>query len=302
MPTTTGVAKVRTVKARVAKPKADKVLIGATDIAREAAVEISSAADVGEHLGAVMFDDRLAMHQFVCNRKGYAGWHWSISVARAPRAKVATVCEANLLPGDGSILSPDWLPYAERLAPGDIGAGDVTPFIEQDPLLEAGFEATGEEDVDEVAVFELGLGRPRVLSAQGREEAAGRWYDGTHGPNAEVAKKAPAHCTSCGFFVPMAGALRQVFGVCANAWSPSDGTVVALDHGCGAHSEAHLELTSSEPEHGHVLDEFALDVSSQEPALESAGAEVDADAEAPHAETPDAQTPDAQSPATTDEV
>lgn len=272
MPTTTGVAKARTVRARVSKPKADKVLIGAVDIARDAAVEISSPADVGDHLGAVMLDERLAMHQFICNRKGYAGWHWSISVARAPRAKIATVCEANLLPGDGSILSPDWLPYAERLAPGDIGAGDVTPFIEEDPLLEGGFEATGDEDVDRVGVFELGLGRPRVLSAQGRSEAAQRWYDGVQGPNNEVAKKAPAHCSSCGFFVPMAGALRQVFGVCANAWSPSDGSVVSLDHGCGAHSEAHLELPSSEPEHGHVLDEFALDVSTQEPAVVAADA------------------------------
>ena len=28
-----------------------------------------------------------------------------------------------------------------------------------------------------------------------------------------------------------------MFGACANEWSPSDGLVVSLDHGCGAHSE-----------------------------------------------------------------
>ncbi|XAS76348.1 DUF3027 domain-containing protein [Dermatophilaceae bacterium Sec6.4] len=259
-----GVTKARVGRSKVARPKVDKVLTDAVQVARTAAESISSAADVGEHLGAVMLDERLAMHQFACDRKGYAGWHWSISLARAPRAKVATVCETNLLPGDGSILSPDWLPYADRLAPGDIGAGDVTPYVQDDPYLEAGFEATGDEDVDEVGFFELGLGRPRVLSAQGRADAAARWYDGGHGPGADIAQKAPAHCASCGFFVPMAGALRQMFGVCANAWSPSDGTVVSLDHGCGAHSEADLELTSVEPEHAHVLDEFALDVSVRE--------------------------------------
>ena len=32
--------------------------------------------------------------------------------------KKVTVCEANLVPGEGALLSPDWLPYAERLAPG----------------------------------------------------------------------------------------------------------------------------------------------------------------------------------------
>lgn len=68
----------------------------------------------------------------------------------------------------------------------------------------AGFEATGEEDVDAVALWELGLGRPRVLSAEGRDTAAQRWYDGAHGPTAEVAVKAPAACESCGYFLPMA--------------------------------------------------------------------------------------------------
>ena len=29
---------------------------------------------------------------------------------------------------------------------------------------------------------------------------------------------------------------RVLFGACANAFSASDGTVVAVDHGCGAHS------------------------------------------------------------------
>ena len=115
---------------------------------------------------------------------------------------------------------------ADRLAPGDVGPGDVTPKIDDDPNLEPGFEATGDEDVDAVALWELGLGRPRVLSAEGRARAAQRWYDGDHGPKAPVAVKASATCSTCGYFVPMAGALRPVFGVCANEWSPDDGRVV----------------------------------------------------------------------------
>ena len=67
-------------------------------------------------------------------------------------------------------------------------------------------------------------------------------------------------CSSCGFFVPMAGALRSVFGVCANAWSPSDGRVVSLDHGCGAHSEVDVEAPAPEPVPAPILDDDALDL------------------------------------------
>ena len=124
------------------------------------------------------------------------------------------------MPGAASVLSPQWLPYAERIAPGDLSAGDILPFRADDPLLVQGFEATGDEDVDQMAFFELGLGRRRVLSAEGREDAAQRWYDGSHGPTADVAVQAHDRCSTCGYFVPMAGALRAVFGVCANELVP----------------------------------------------------------------------------------
>ncbi|WP_137123099.1 DUF3027 domain-containing protein [Segeticoccus rhizosphaerae] len=244
----------------MATPKMDAVLAAAVDLAREAAESIAEDGTVGEHLGVTMDADRLATHYFDCTARAYPGWRWAITIARAPRARIATVCETNLVPGEDALLSPEWLPYDQRLAPGDIGAGDVTPYVEEDPRLEPGFEATGDEDVDEMAQWELGLGRPRVLSAEGRDEAAQRWYDGEHGPQAAVAKEAPAPCSTCGFFVPMAGALRSFFGVCANAWSPSDGRVVSLDHGCGAHSEVDVvrpEPVAVEPV---VLDEYAMDV------------------------------------------
>ena len=237
----------------------DPTLRGATDTARDAAISIAEPDTVGDHLGMEMVEDRLATHYFACTALSYRGWRWAVSVARVPRSKVVTVCEANLVPGDGAMLSPEWVPYAERLAPGDVGPGDVTPYVADDPMLVAGFEATGDDDVDQVALWELGLGRPRVLSAEGREAAAQRWYDGDSGPSAAVAAKAPAPCSSCGFFVPMAGALRSVFGVCANEWSPSDGRVVSLDHGCGAHSEADLEAPSPERVIPPILDDFELD-------------------------------------------
>ena len=58
----------------------------------------------------------------------------------------------------------------------------------------------------------------------------------------------------------MAGALRAVFGVCANGWSPSDGQVVSLDHGCGAHSETDVPADDAAAHGRPIVDEFAVDL------------------------------------------
>ena len=254
----------------VTTPKTDAVLLAASDLARSVLEGVAEPGTIGAHLGMDLLEERLGMHWFECTSPGYRGWRWGVSVARVSRSKVATVCETNLLPGPDAVLAPQWLPYADRLAPGDLGAGDVLPFRPDDPNLEAGFEATGEEDVDQMAFFELGLGRPRVLSAEGREVAASRWYAGENGPTAEIAARASERCTTCGYFLPMAGALRATFGVCANEWSPSDGRVVSLDHGCGAHSETDMDHPEPTLIGEPIVDEFAVDLEPAERATEDA--------------------------------
>ena len=74
-------------------------------------------------------------------------------------------------------------------------------------------------------------------------QSEGYWGDA--GPDTPVAKAAPGQCRDCGFLVPLAGALGRVFGACANAMAPDDGRVVALTHGCGAHSETVVEAAES---------------------------------------------------------
>src|SRR4029079_15402530 len=105
---------------------------------------------------------------------------------------------------------------------GDLGAGDELPYRADDPFLDQGWTGSGDDEDDQVAFVELGLGRAVVLSREGRAAAAERWYRGSHGPTADVAVHAAAPCSSCGYLVHMAGALRQVFGGCAHEWSPSD--------------------------------------------------------------------------------
>ena len=219
----------------------DKTLTSpaAVELARHALEEVTDPITVGEYVAAAPDAERLVTHLFDCTLSGYRGWRWAVTLSRVPRGRTATVCEVELLPGEEALLAPAWVPWAERLEPGDITRSDRLPRKETDERLEPGWEATG-EDADAVALDELDLGRPRVLSAQGVASAAERWYGGDHGPDAEGVRKAHATCSTCGFFVPMAGALRAIFGVCANEWATDDGSVVSLDHGCGAHSETDL--------------------------------------------------------------
>jgi hypothetical protein len=227
--------------ARTSKP--DTVGVRAVDAAREALLQLVGPGDVGEHLGHATEDERVTTHYFACIRTGYRGWRWSVTVARAARQKHVTVDEVVLLPGDDALVAPPWVPWRERIQPGDLGPGDLLPVEGDDPRLVPGYLADDEE-IDQESVRavsdEVGLGRPRVLSLEGRDLAAQRWYVGSHGPEAPIAQSAPAPCGSCGFLMRLAGPLSQVFGVCANAYANDDGRVVSFDHGCGAHSEARL--------------------------------------------------------------
>jgi hypothetical protein len=243
--------------------KPDTVGVGAVDVAREALLELVDADDVGEHLGHASEHERVTTHYFACARTGYRGWRWSVTVARAARQKQVTIDEIVLLPGDDALVAPAWLPWRERIQPGDLGPGDLLPVEEDDPRLVPGYLADDEvidaDSVREVA-DEVGLGRSRVLSLEGRDLAAQRWYDGSHGPEAPIAQSAPADCATCGFLVRLAGPLSQVFGVCANAYANDDGRVVSFDHGCGAHSEARLHKRNMpEPLPEPVLDTLTWD-------------------------------------------
>lgn len=268
------------------RPGPDAVLEAAVDIARAGAEELAGAGRVGEHLGADTEAERLVTHRFACVDPGYVGWHWAVTVARVPRSKSVTLCEAVLLPGGDALLSRPWLPWSERLAPGDLGVGDLLPTAADDDRLEPGYTSTGvldgeagdepaDDDSDRVAIWELGLGRARVLSPIGRDDAVARWYSGESGPTAPVAEAAPAPCSTCGFVVPVSGSLRRMFGVCTNAFSPSDGRVVSYDHGCGAHSEAAV-LPAPVEFMPPVVDEVGYDVIALRPVEHAPGSVDDA--------------------------
>lgn len=240
---------------------ADAVLDKAVDLAREVAVELAEdPADVGAYLGAVAEAERLVSHRFANLARGYRGWEWTVTVARVPRGRTVTVCEAELLPGPDAVLATSWVPWADRLRPGDIGPGDVLPFRPDDPRLVPGWKPTGDDEVDQVAIEELALARERILSPVGRDEAAQRWYRGSRGPTSAGSLASELPCASCGFLVPLQGSLGHIFGVCGNEWSPDDGKVVSFDHGCGAHSETDVSAVTEWPAPDPIVDDGAVEV------------------------------------------
>jgi hypothetical protein len=226
--------------------KADAVVVGAVDAAREALLAEVDPVDVGDHLGAEPEDERVATHLFECRRPGYVGWRWSVTVARAKRQKTVTIDEIVLIPGPEAIVAPEWVPYRERIKPGDLSPGDLLPVADDDPRLVPTYSFGDDPlDTDEKAQIrtvakDLGLGRIRTLSPEGHELAAQRWYDGDAGPEAPLAQSAPEPCSTCGFLLRISGSLAESFGVCANGDANDDGRVVAFSHGCGAHSEVRL--------------------------------------------------------------
>ena len=246
----------------------------AVDLARAAVVEIVGPDHVGEHLEVLAEGERVVTHLFASADPAYAGWRWAVTVVRAPRSKLVTVSETVLLPGPWALLAPPWVPWHDRLRPGDLGVGDLLPAppdderlvplvtLEGDDAVIDWFE-NGEDAGDEQGPAEPAElpapGRSRVLSAMGRESASARWYSSEHGPRTPLAHAAPAQCVSCGFFVPLSGELGRLFGACANAYAPDDGRVVSADHGCGAHSEAVIWQAPARAI-SPVIDEFGYDM------------------------------------------
>ena len=248
--------------ARPASHPVDEVLAAAVDVARAAAVETAGdPALVGEHLGAApeslepadaapaVDEERLGRvltHTFDSRLPGYVGWHWAVTLARVPGEDTVTVDEVVLLPGERALLSPAWVPWQERLRPGDLSVGDVLPSTEDDPRLVPAYLAdddAADDPAGRVVAEEIGVGRERVMSAQGRAEAQARWTAGDFGPQSAMARSAPGPCGTCGFWMPLAGSLRESLGACGNAYAPADGRVVTADYGCGAHSQATLLAT-----------------------------------------------------------
>lgn len=152
------------------------VLTNAADDARAAIEEFSGSVTVGDYLGVGYEDPNAATHRFLAHLPGYQGWQWAVVVAAYPGAEHATVSEVVLVPGPTALLAPEWVPWEQRVRPGDLGPGDLLAPTSEDLRLVPGYNASGDPAVDEIAA-EIGLGRRWVMSVWGRSAAAERWHE-----------------------------------------------------------------------------------------------------------------------------
>ncbi|MGB3523462.1 MAG: DUF3027 domain-containing protein [Mycobacterium sp.] len=263
------------------------VLAAAVEQARSAVAEFSGADTVGEHLGVDYEDPTAATHRFGALLPGYQGWQWAVVVAAIPGATEPTVSEVVLVPGPTALLAPEWVPWDQRVRPGDLGPGDLLAPPADDPRLVPGYTSSGDPQLDEVA-GEIGLGRRWLMSPVGRADAAQRWHDGEHGPDSAMARSTKRVCRDCGFYLPLAGELGTVFGVCGNEMS-ADGHVVENRYGCGAHSDTPAPAGAGSPAY-EPYDDGVLEIVdvAPVPAAEPVG-EVSAAAE-PVADAADEET------------
>lgn len=246
------------------------------DLARSALDdELGPGEEPGELLGAQQEDDVAVSVGFAATTPGYSGWVWTVTLAVVEPGH-ATVSEVALLPGPDALLPPAWVPWAERIRPGDLGPGDLLPPVEDDPRLVPAYVQSDDPAVEDLAV-ELGLGRVKVMSREGRVDLAERLHDGDFGPGSPMALAAPGSCVTCGFYLPLAGSLGLVSGVCGNEWATADSRLVDAGYGCGAHSDVVVEQFPLAAQTEIAIDELRLEVHPRPPAVDL---EVEADAEA----------------------
>ena len=103
--------------------------------------EIAPAHAIGlvHHVRAE--EERLSTHLFECSLPGYRGWFWFATLSRAPRSRVATICEVGLLPGDDALIAPDWVPWADRVRPEDLEENAEQENVESDVAIEESAES-----------------------------------------------------------------------------------------------------------------------------------------------------------------
>ena len=127
---------------RQAEP--DQACADAVDLARAAAEADAGLGQVGPHVGIEVEGDRLVTHFFASLDPGYVGWRWAVTVSRASRSKSVTVSETVLVPGPDALLAPPWVPWTERVRPGDLKAGDLLPAPSDDERLVPAVAIAGE--------------------------------------------------------------------------------------------------------------------------------------------------------------
>ena len=116
------------------------------EVAYAALLEITDASTVGDPAGEVVESDGVVSVLFDCALPGYPGWKWTVSVATV-EGSAPSALEVELMPSEGALLSPDWVPWSDRLA--DYKAAQIAAGEEVDESDDDDADDDSDEDSDD---------------------------------------------------------------------------------------------------------------------------------------------------------
>ncbi|PKI90034.1 DUF3027 domain-containing protein [Actinomycetales bacterium SN12] len=117
------------------------------ELALAALHEITPSSTVGPAAGHVVEESGAVSLRFENRLPGYPGWLWTVTVAQVDDSE-PTVLEVELMPGDGALLAPDWVPWAERLAEYRAHQAELAAQAEAD-AVDGGADQDDDSDEDE---------------------------------------------------------------------------------------------------------------------------------------------------------
>ncbi|MGD8165685.1 DUF3027 domain-containing protein [Herbiconiux sp. P16] len=130
-------------------PVVDEVLLASVDLARNALLEITPAASIGEVVGSIAEEDHVLSLHFESKLAGYPGWHWTVTVSRIDESSEPSVLEIEMLPGENALIAPDWVPWSERLAEYTLAQELTEATTAADDDAESDDDELDDDDSDE---------------------------------------------------------------------------------------------------------------------------------------------------------
>lgn len=112
-------------------------------VATEGLTGVAQRGEVGDFL-PVTEADGVWTARAKALQPGYPGWLWTVSVTESEGGHLS-VTEVNLLPGDDALLSPEWIPWSDRLEE----YRRVEAEREATQLHDAESDAEGDDDIDD---------------------------------------------------------------------------------------------------------------------------------------------------------
>ncbi|SMH32031.1 Protein of unknown function [Rathayibacter oskolensis] len=129
----------------------DPVLGGSVERARAALAEITPVETIGELVATLAQGEHVVSLQFANLVRGYPGWLWTATLSRIDETEDVNVLEVELLPGEGAVLAPDWVPWSVRLADytsAQEAAESESDDEDEDDLVDDEFDETEVLDAD----------------------------------------------------------------------------------------------------------------------------------------------------------